>query len=147
MITILFTTGKKSPISWLIRKVTKEDCSHCVIRYGDLVIHSDFFGVRVETIETFLKRAKVLHQVRFEDVEFDLKNVLENHTGKMYDVLGFFYLGLRLLFPFLPKKNLWQTSGMYLCTELVSSVLDNEELSSITPHKLYTKLKDEQEGR
>ncbi len=138
---VLFTTGK-NPISWLIRKVTGDDCSHCVLQIGDIVLHSDFLGVRVEPISFFSRRVKILHSVEVPSVGIPLEKILAKHTGRWYDIPGFIYLGLRLLFPFLPKNNLWQTTGMYLCTELVTSVLDEKEHSTITPHKLYIVLKD-----
>lgn len=61
----------------------------------------------------------------------------------MYDFGALFYLALRVLFPWLPKKNLWQTSGMFLCTEWVTEVLEGEEDSMITPYKLFLRLKEE----
>ena len=58
----------------------------------------------------------------------------------LYDFGAMFYLGLRCLLPWLPKKNLWQCTGMDMCTEWATDILDGEPDSMITPYQLYQKL-------
>lgn len=140
MLVLLFTTSKY-PTSWLIRKITKDDCSHCAIldMRKQTVIHSDFAGVREVKYDKFTKTSKVVHSVvlHTDDIKETKKRML-TYAGKPYDFGALFYLGLRYLFPwFVPKQNLWETSGMFLCTEFVTEVLYEEADSEITPHQLY----------
>jgi hypothetical protein len=60
----------------------------------------------------------------------------------MYDFTGLLYMGLRYLLPFLPRHNLWAISGSFLCTELITEVIDGEEDPDITPYNLYLSLKE-----
>jgi hypothetical protein len=124
-------------------RVTKEPVSHCALEIGGYVIHSDFLGVRAEESSVFRGRVEVVHEVSVPD---NYPLVLSKFSGARvrkagYDLGAFVYLGLRLLLPKLvPKKNLWQSSGMYLCTEWVTHVLDGKADSLITPYKLYLRL-------
>ena len=52
--------------------------------------------------------------------------------GHPYDFGALFYLAARRVCPWLPKKNLWQCSGMFLCTEWVTRYLDGAEDSMKT---------------
>ena len=115
---ILFT---KSDLlgSKLIRAVTEEPVSHCAILHGDQVTHSTFYGVVTESYEEFAAVNEVVHSVEVKNAPI----LIKGHKGSCYDFGAFIYLGLRLLFPLiLPKKNLWQTTGMFLCTEFVTHV-------------------------
>ena len=141
---ILFTTGNNL-LSWIIRKITREECSHVVMQFGELVVHSDLLGVRVERLDKFMERTRIIHSLDWDDSlnTHLLYHVLTKHLGKGYDIGAFIYLGLRLMCRCFPKVNLWQTSGMFLCTEFVTEVISQEEDSMITPCKLYEKLKKE----
>jgi len=70
---------------------------------------------------------------------------VDSYEGSMYDYGAFLYIGLKCLLPFLPKINLWQTTGMFLCTEWVQEVLGREIDSMITPYKLYELLSQKEE--
>ena len=138
---ILFTTTEY-PTSKLIRKLTGEDVSHCAIKVGEFVIHSNFFGVIIEPYFKFVKTNKILYSVQMPTDQRTLRLALIRNYGKMYDYGAFFYIGFRLLFPkLLPKKNLWQNTGMFICTEFITDTLDQEEDSMITPYQLYLRLK------
>lgn len=61
-----------------------------------------------------------------------------------YDIGGLLYVGIKLALGCiginLPKKNLWRSTGMFMCTELVSSYVYGEEDAMITPQKLFDKI-------
>lgn len=139
MVKILFTTSVW-PTSSLIRWVTGDDCSHCVLYQDGEVIHSSFKGVVRQPVREFLKTNKVLHAVGVKGLDIDLKVLEEKYKDSGYDYGALFYLALRAAFPLVPKVNLWQTSGMFLCTEFLTHVIKEEEDSLITPHQLYAKL-------
>lgn len=133
----IFFTRSKTPGSWLIRRVTGEDVSHCAACVGKTVIHSTFEGLKIVSLEEFRALNEIVYSVHlpFTPIRVDLPQ------SSKYDFGAFFYLGLRLLFPFLPKKNLWQMTGMYLCTEFVSYLVSGKERSELTPKQLYHLLK------
>lgn len=142
---ILFTKNN-SIVSRLIRRVTGEPVSHCVVDCGGWIIHSNFLGVHVELIQSFEKSSEIVFEC---GIPYDTQRVmsaLAAHEGAMYDFGGMAYLGLKCLFPFLPKKNLWQHTGMYLCTEWVTEILDGRPDSMITPYQLYLKLSQSKEN-
>ncbi len=72
---------------------------------------------------------------------------MESYEFHLYDYGAFFFLGFCLLarkylkIP-LPKSNLWEHSGMFLCVGWLSEVAINKEDDMITPCKLYEKLKN-----
>lgn len=136
---IIFTRSNKI-VSRVIRRVTKEPVSHCAIQVDDWVIHSNFLGVHPQPADSFLKTSEVVESVEFPT---DYQKIFEQTCegwGKRYDFGAMFYLFARVLIPWLPKKNLWQCSGMYICSEWVTHVLGEGD-AMITPHKLYLRLK------
>jgi hypothetical protein len=138
-VKILFTRSNKIA-SRLIRLVTGEPVSHCAIEIGTLVIHSNFLGVVSEDKEDFLASVDVGGAVELPDDYQKMFEVACRGFNKKYDFGAMLYLAARALCPWLPKKNLWQCSGMYLCTEWVTHVIDGEEDSMITPFRLYERL-------
>lgn len=143
---VLFTTSSY-PTSKIIRWLLNEDCSHTALRYGDLIIHSDFMGVRVLHITDFQRKNTILHSVTGSKFAPPLEWILLKYGGKGYDFKAFFNMGLRILFRPLTKKiDVRQQTGMYLCTEFVTSVLNGKEDSYITPHQLYVKLVNSKEN-
>ena len=145
----IFTKGA-SPISKAICAVTDEPVSHCglLIAYPDgseVVIHSNLLGLQAELKSTFLKHSVILYSVSVEHSGDKLAKVLDKYQYSKYDFGAFMFLGLSLLLRAklgipLPKSNLWQATGMFLCTELVSFYIDDKEDSMITPYKLYLKM-------
>lgn len=138
---ILFTTSD-SPLSRLIRKVTSEPVSHCAFEVGGWIIHSNLKGVHVETPQTFTQKSRIIYSI---DIPFDLEKLIHTFGRTMnreYDFGALLYLGARAICPWLPKKNLWQCTGMYLCTELITQYLGSSENSMITPYQLYKELTD-----
>lgn len=137
------------PLSKLIMKLTGECVSHTAIRNGDFVYQSSFAGVEQVRASKFLAEYNVKYSLRPSDdhltedlVERLIERVVDLR-GSPYDFPGLIYLGLRYaFFKNTTKKNLWQLSGMYLCTELVEDIIDIKTDSMITPYKLYLKLKE-----
>lgn len=149
---ILFTSRPAMPVSKLILDLTGETVSHTVIRNGDYIYQSSFAGVEQVHTKDFLSEYTVGYSlIPSEDRLTDalVERLIERVValrGNPYDFPSLLYLGLRysLLNVFkldLPQKNLWQISGMYLCTEFVEDVIDIKSDSMITPYKLYLKLK------
>jgi hypothetical protein len=136
---ILFTRSN-SLLSRLIRKVTGEPVSHCALECSGWVIHSNLRGLHVELPQTFLRKSEIVYSV---EIPYDMglvMHALSKYEGKGYDIGALLYLGLRSLLPFLPKKNLWQSTGLFLCTEWVTQVLSGREDHMITPYGLYKRL-------
>lgn len=106
------------------------------------VIHSNLLGVRSEPEEKYAP--EIVFSVPIKPDYERLLKVFAENSKAYYDFGAMFYLGLRIWLPWLPKKNLWQTSGMYLCTEWVTRYLDGTEDSMITPYKLYLRLVNEE---
>jgi hypothetical protein len=150
---ILFTTGD-TWFSKSIQAVTKEPISHCAIEFPEvgLVLHSDLLGLRLVSREKFDTTHKVLFSLESpEPVMFfhpKVKELLRKFEGQPYDCGAFLFFGLSLLarrylrIP-LPKSNLWQTTGMFLCVGWCSQLIFGVEDDMITPYGLYLKLKKE----
>lgn len=136
----LLFTKSGSLLSRAIRWLTKEPISHCAIEFGGYVAHSNLLGVHIELKETFEAHSTVVFAIGIEDSPMRLHMALEKADQHPYDFGALLYLGLRCLCPWLPKANLWQTTGMYLCTEWVTEVLYGEADSTITPFQLYERL-------
>lgn len=136
---ILFTKSN-SLLSRMIRKVTGEPVSHCAIASNGYVVHSNLRGVIIETRDYFEAHSQVVYTVEIEDCMDRVTELLATESHATYDIGALLYLGLRYLIPALPKKNLWQSSGMYLCTEWVTTAVNQKTDSMITPYQLYLTL-------
>lgn len=150
---ILFVKGS-SPLSSAICGVTGEPVSHVALEFPELgiVVHSNLLGVNIEWSSFFRKNCSVVYELsaRKSDMTSDkakLGTMLDKYEGSWYDFGALLFMGLILCtrnylkLP-LPKSNLWQTSGMFECTEWVTEYISAEEDSMITPYKLYLKLKN-----
>jgi hypothetical protein len=144
---VIFTKNNTF-ISKLIRKVTKEPVSHCGILVNDTVIHSNFLGLQIEPLLKFKKHSEIVFRVQLNADDEMLGKAEKLKTTKrrsFYDYGAITFLAISLILrnyfkvP-LPKSNLWASTGMYLCTELVTKVVYSEEDAMITPYKLYKKL-------
>ena len=142
---IIFTKSNKIG-SKLIRWGLDEPVSHVAIRYDDYVVHSRGGGVEVQKLSEFLKHSEVVYSTKVAKNVPRLFRLLLNTNKSRYDFGALLYLTVRTLCGkigiSLPKKNLWQTSGMFLCTEWVTSYLEGKEDSMITPYNLYKKLEN-----
>lgn len=152
---ILFTSGT-SILSKAIVGVTEEPVSHCVLQFGHFIVHSNLCGVHLEWAANYRARTKIVYELKrtivfqttdAQDME-KLGKILEKGEHSPYDVGALVFAGLSMFLrktfkvP-LPKTNLWQSSGMFMCTEWVASfaTLFKEDNSMITPFGLYNKLK------
>lgn len=110
-------------------------------------MHSNLYGVHIDTEEYFRKQCEVVYSVEAAYDPYKMTNLIGSKDHSSYDFGGLLYCGLRILFPSLPKKNLWQTTGMYMCTEWVQEALGTEKIDSmITPYQLYLQLLQKQQG-
>jgi len=146
---ILFTRGE-SVFSKLICDITQESVSHVAIRTGSLVIHSNLRGVNIESFKSFSENCVIVKRLINPEIRYnDEFEVLINRASKrehsMYDIGAILFIGLSLLLRRffkmkLPKSNLWNTTGMFICTELVTDIIDEKADSMITPYGLYEKM-------
>lgn len=144
-VSVLFTSGS-SALSKAIRKSTGEPVSHVALCCGDWVAHSNLLGVRVESRAHFESHCQVIFEVPRSDIDSSvLLSMMARAEGRPYDLGALVYLWLLRLPLFrciLPKtKNLWQDTGMFLCTEFVSFAVTGKEDSTITPYQLYLQMR------
>lgn len=141
---IVFTKSE-SILSEVICKITGESVSHCAVVSGDYVMHSNLYGVHIDLLSKFLASTTVVFSIDMPADADKMIRLIKSEKHKSYDYGGLLYCGLRLMFPALPKKNLWQTTGMYMCTEWVQEALGQEKIDSmITPYGLYLQLLQKQ---
>jgi len=142
---IIFSKNNK-PLSHMICAVTNEPVSHCAIKVGDFVLHSTIGGPEIRTFEYFCSRNEIVSSVQVPVSERVAVRWMTRLDSKWYDYAALAYLGMRyaakvwLGIP-LPKANLWRVSGMYMCTELVTTVLFEKADAMLTPYQLYLKLR------
>lgn len=146
MLEVLFTTSDKS-LAKLIRWATGEKSSHCALLWDNIVIHSNWKGVNVQFLNDFLKENRVIHRVEVQENHDKITNAIVSGVGTLYDIGALLFCGIVLFcrkalgLKSWPKMNLWQSSGMYLCTEFVSEYLFGKADSLITPDQLYERIK------
>lgn len=142
---ILFTRNN-SILSRLIRSVTGEPVSHCAIQMDYVVIHSNLLGVHLEFADNFREHSEVIYELENTEADWEKFNKFHKYEFSFYDLGALFFLGisfaLRNWFDLpLPKSNLWQASGLYLCTEFIQKSNDLENDAMITPYKEYLRLR------
>lgn len=139
---LLFTKGK-GPVGQTVAWALRSRMSHVVIEYNGLVFHSNFWGVHAIPIERFLEKAKVIEIVEIDLTWRELRTNFNKYWHARYDFLAFLHLGVRAVLRRaglkLPKANLWQVTGMFLCTEWVTRTLHGTE-RTLTPEQLYERL-------
>lgn len=162
MIELLFTTSDYK-FSRLARWALNSDCSHfAILMDRKIVFHSNFTGVHIEPIQSFLKMNHIIHRLQLntlptlqQEDELWLR-LIDINYGKSYDVGAMLFLGFNLIahklvnWP-ISKNNLWQTKEAFICTEILES-LSGLKLGSATfpdmgrvdmrkPHDLYLEIK------
>lgn len=145
-VSVLFTSRVNSWATHLIMWATGEPFSHVAIRYGDFVVHSTFKGgLNVESYYHFIKNNSIYDEIEVSGDANTLLQLLGEHEKSTYDIGAFFFLGLSLLarkylkIP-LPKSNLWQATGMFLCSGWVTKYLNQKENDMATPGDIYNAL-------
>jgi hypothetical protein len=140
---VLFTKSDKL-MSQIITGVTHEPVSHCAIHYAGIVAHSSVNGVELVPYSIFKRDYNIVLRVELDTRPGKLLDTLDRTWGHGYDIPALLFLGLRYLAPcFVPKQNLWAVSGMYICTEFVTDVVDQKVDSMCTPYQLYLRLTTE----
>ena len=139
---LLFTKGRGligRTVAWAL----ESEMSHVVIEYNGLVFHSNFWGVHAMPIEQFLQKATVIQVIETDLTWRELMTTFNKYWHSKYDFLAFAHVGVRALLKKaglkLPKANLWQVTGMFLCTEWVSRTLHGTE-QTLTPEQLFERL-------
>lgn len=132
--------------------------SHIALDFGEFIVHSNLRGLHLTWAKTFRKHTQVvfeLERVRCEQTLLDMERLdalLEKHEFSLYDFGALLFLGISfaaskyLKLP-LPKRNLWQSSGLYMCTEWGTDMAVGKADSIVTPYKLYLNLKSTGEWR
>lgn len=151
---IIFTRNN-TIVSKSIIYLTKEPVSHVALDFGWIIVHSNFRGVHLDYYQNFYRNSEVVFRLKrtttdlFSGIKDKAKvgKLLKDKQFSLYDFGAMLFLAAaltarRYLNIPLPKSNLWQTTGMYLCTEWVSKFLDGKENSMITPYQLYKKLRE-----
>lgn len=160
---ILFVKGR-APLSKAIIGVTKEPVSHCALLFEfglvEFVIHADLYGTHIVLADNFRQHCDIIKEVVLTQPTLlqELKDksklikLLTKHEFSLYDFGALIFVALALLarrflkIP-LPKSNLWQSTGMDLCTEWIQRYVDGKIDSMITPYQLYLKLINSGEWR
>jgi uncharacterized protein YycO len=123
-ITVVFTTRKWNPVSWLIRfclprsRFKNAEASHCLVKDGDYLIEASMtHGCRRALFDEALKGSVVVRTVEFEvqDAEAGLKYAREQ-VGKAYDFKGAFGLAIA------PDRD-WTEDNSWFCFELAAATL------------------------
>jgi len=139
---ILFTAGN-SLLSKAIRARTQEPVSHVALECNGWVVHSNLLGVRVDKLSDFEKHCRVVYSIPVEMTAETILTKYREHQDASYDFGALLYMFLKLtpgITKLLPERNLWRSTGAFLCTEWVTHVIYGKELSSITPYQLYKEL-------
>lgn len=125
-ITVIFTTRKWNPISWLIRwsiprsRFYLAEASHCMILDGDSIIEAHMLhGVRrvpvVEGLRGCIEVARVNYHV--PDAQTGIEWA-RSQIGKKYDWLGAFGLALA------PDRN-WLDESKWFCFEFIAAAIEH----------------------
>ena len=127
-IRIGFTTQIKSPVSWLVRKLTKSQCSHAIFVYfdkdwqTDMVMEAADVGFRLISLEKFKKSNEIIALIAPPvDIDVGFKYVGLEYLGTMFDYFGLLGNGPILLGRWLKRKwhNPWNSPKSLFCSEAV----------------------------
>ena len=159
---LVWTKGR-SPLSWVIRKITGDDCSHFAFVFeshgrSGLMFESNLLGTHPAFLKTSLKAHTIIHDIVVpmsqveEDKVWDL--VVEKYDGRPYDFCGALFLGVhkfmqRFFGKKLPEKNRWARGGSFFCDEIYDVFNHVDGFPKIdvtngmdTPHDVWEKLKN-----
>jgi len=99
------------------------------------------------SVEEFLNENTVIHELEIPEDREKLLKVIANPKNSPYDIGALLFCGFMLFcrkalnLRSWPKQNLWQSSGMYMCTEFVTEFVEGKADSMATPCKLYHRIK------
>lgn len=153
MIRILGTT-RDNFFSNSIRNLTGEPISHVAVElFNTFIIHSNLKGVNIQSSVSFWKENQIvielkpIYCIEKNEIRQKINDMMEKYERASYDFGAFIYLGIYFFLRSklkisLPKKNLWQSTGMFICSEWTSQWVNEREDSMLTPWKFIQKLKD-----
>lgn len=127
----LIWTKSGTPLSYAIRHICGDDCSHFSFVFESsakgLMFESNLLGTHPSFLQTSLKSHTIVHDktvnvpLEVEDLIWD--EVVSKYDGKGYDFGGAAYLGLMVRrektfkIP-RPTANAWAKEGRYFCDEV-----------------------------
>lgn len=123
-ITVIFTTRRFNPVSWLIRwslprsRFYMARASHCMILDGDCIIEANMlYGVRRVPLFTAMKGCIEVDRISYQvpDAEAGL-GWARQQVEKGYDWQGAFGLALS------PDRE-WQQESLWNCFEIAAGAL------------------------
>lgn len=131
--------------SRIIRAVTGEPVSHVALVNPSLgqVLHAmPGTGTTVMSVPKFRAENSTIAAISFPALEEEIfARAVQKYLGRPYDWAAISYLAVRRVCPWLPKKNLWQCSGMAICTEIIQYVVPEvADDAALTPWQLYQAL-------
>lgn len=141
-------TNSKLPLSPIIRAVTWSKYSHMTIIIDDeTVLHSDFYGVRLEKIKALQERSKSWMIAEYEcERPQDLINACMTQLGKPYDygaLVGILIRKIELqddskwVGSEIPEFGAWASGQPFFNTEYAHRITPQHWL--MLPHKLIEK--------
>lgn len=147
---VLFIDGT-SILGKAIKDLTGDPVSHVALEFPNLgiIVHSNLLGLHIEWASHFREGHIIKYEIEIpstpEEDKEKLTKFLDKYEFTMYDFGALLFLGMIFLIrkyvkiP-MPKQNLWQMTGMFMCTEWATDYVYNEEDSMIRPYTLYLKL-------
>jgi hypothetical protein len=149
MIGSILFIHTSSPLSWIIRKVTKSQFSHVAISISDdnaQIVEADVFkrlGAKMNPYKNYEVVDVEMNESQREQLLIFLKSVY----GKQYDYL--FILGIFLRLIGVRRNDMWSDrSNRIMCSELVDDaflsvgidLVPNRATDNVTPADLYNAL-------
>jgi hypothetical protein len=124
-----FSTPRRfNPVSWLVRRFTKSECSHCFFLYWDddfecdMVLESHELGFRLITWQRFVKKNRIIALVEpAHDLDPGFLKLGE-WVGSVYDFGGLIGQAAVQFGRFLKRKwrNPFQSSQAMFCSESIA---------------------------
>lgn len=130
MITVCFATAKgRSPLSWLIRRLTNSRVSHATlsthIRGVPVILHCTVGGVQLTLRNRFEAHSKIVEEFAFNIDVADGLSAAIKELGDRYDymgILGFAWVLFAARWLHRKIKNPLASPTAMVCTEFVLSI-------------------------
>lgn len=130
------TPYRWNPLSWLIRRVTRAECSHCWFLYWDrdldveMVADAHETGFRTIPYDVFRRQNRIVRVIRpAVDLQPGFKRLVPLWIGRAnYDVAGLLTAGLlAILAKWLHRtfKNPLRSSRQVMCSEAIIRVMQD----------------------
>ncbi len=151
MVKVLLTKTNKVA-SKVIMAVTKENCSHIALEFGNIgiVCHSNASGVHIVWAKNFRKKNIIVEEIIVIEREVYNKDKMDKAMAKFeskgYDYWAFVAVGINSLtgglFSRLFPKTFVGISDAYICTEFVAEFFGIKCAFPTTPRQLAAIIKD-----